>query len=265
MSLSQPSVYFFVDGGFLRKDYEDAVTPWFGGPGEIDYNALKRNIAGAHKMFYYDCLDEDQKPGESSEVFEARIASQKERLNQIKRLPGTHVTLGSLTRSKPRRQKRVDTLLALDMIRHAIRRNMDRAVLLSGDLDFEPVVKFLVDEGLYVEVAASRKGTAVELADAADDYRPLSLWNYHTCSSPALQVQYPVPRRTNGTYVAPEGSVELAQGTVGGEACRLIKSGSTFAVVLPSYKGTESIYVEFEDLDRLKLYCTLVFGELTGL
>src|SRR5262249_15980722 len=160
------------------------VSSWFGVPGKNDYNALKRYIAGAHKMFYYDCLDDEQKQGESTEAFEARIASETERLNRLKRLSGTHVTLGSLTRSKPKRQKRVDTLPALDMIRHAIRRNMDRAVLLSGDLDFEPVVKFLVEEGLHVEVAASRKATAVELADAADDYRPLSLQDYHTCSSP---------------------------------------------------------------------------------
>ncbi len=53
---------------------------------------------------------------------------------------------------------------------------MNRVTLLTGDLDFKPLVQSLVDMGLHVEVAGDARHTSTDLADAADSYRPLSLY-----------------------------------------------------------------------------------------
>jgi hypothetical protein len=55
-------------------------------------------------------------------------------------LSGVHVRLGTVT-GKRRRQKEVDILLATDMLTHGFNGNMKTAVLLSGDLDFRPIIE----------------------------------------------------------------------------------------------------------------------------
>jgi hypothetical protein len=52
-----------------------------------------------------------------------------------------------MTGEKPKnaRQKQVDVHLAVDMINHAVRQNLKRASLLTGDLDFKPAIKGVND------------------------------------------------------------------------------------------------------------------------
>ena len=77
--------------------------------------------------------------------FEEGKQKQEMELNRIRKVYGTHVRLGSLTGiEKKRRQKEVDILLAVDMMNHAVRQNMTRAVLLSGERDFKPLIESLV-------------------------------------------------------------------------------------------------------------------------
>ena len=74
-----------------------------------------------------------------------RIAAEESKYDQIQSVPGFHVRLGTVVGSKPRRlrQKEVDVQLAVDMLIHASRKNMSSATLITGDLDFRPVVRSL--------------------------------------------------------------------------------------------------------------------------
>ena len=139
------TTYLFIDGGHLRRNYADAVRPWFGSDGEIDFNELKKSLQGPviERCFYYDALEDEQRDGETKNEFDQRIDQDDVFFHKIDDLDGFFVRLGSLTGRKPRRQKKVDILLAVETLDHAVRRNMDRAILLTGDRDFEPLVNSL--------------------------------------------------------------------------------------------------------------------------
>ena len=69
-----------------------------------------------------------------------------------------------------RKQKGVDTLLALDLVRLAGRRVCDVAVLISGDRDLAEAVRAAQDLGTQVLVATpNRRSVARELSELADD------------------------------------------------------------------------------------------------
>ena len=68
-----------------------------------------------------------------------------------------------------RRQKGVDTLIALDMVRLAGRSAFSVAVLVAGDRDLAEVVRTVQDFGIRVIIATpNRKSVAAELAQLAD-------------------------------------------------------------------------------------------------
>jgi uncharacterized LabA/DUF88 family protein len=49
------------------------------------------------------------------------------------------------------------------MLRHGFDGNMEKAVLLAGDLDFRPIVEALVRRGVFVEVWYEKNSAAQEL------------------------------------------------------------------------------------------------------
>jgi uncharacterized LabA/DUF88 family protein len=141
-----------------------------------------------------ECLNQNdvRRNGESEDDFKARVNKQHEQFDLIRSVVGAHVRLGSLTGKgeKKRRQKEVDILLTVDMMNHAIRQNMRRAVLLTGDRDFKPVVESLVQMGMFVEVVGDAKHTSQLLVGAADAFKPLEHQDYFVFSSSELKSQY---------------------------------------------------------------------------
>ena len=68
-----------------------------------------------------------------------------------------------------RRQKGVDTLIALDMVRLAGRSAFSTAVLIAGDRDMAEVVRTVQDFGIRAVIATpNRRSVADELAQLAD-------------------------------------------------------------------------------------------------
>ncbi len=143
--------YLFIDAGQLQTFYRDTYEPVFGPDYEVDFARVKEEFK-AKRVFYYDC-PENKKPGESDADFKVRQEAQEERLDRIEKVEGVHVRRGWLSSGKKRQQKEVDVLLAVDMLTHSFYRNMTKAVLLSGDRDFKPVVESVVRLGVYVEIA----------------------------------------------------------------------------------------------------------------
>ena len=136
--------YLFIDGAYLREVYDGMMKDFFGEPGELNFDYIKSNT-GARKVFYYDCLDDIPRKTESPEDFAARKEAQESFFDEMRSREGYHVRLGTLSgRENRRRQKQVDVLLAVDMLNHAVLKNMSQAFLIAGDLDFKPVVDSLV-------------------------------------------------------------------------------------------------------------------------
>jgi uncharacterized LabA/DUF88 family protein len=247
----------FVDGGHLGRHYSDAMLKWCGTEGELDLDRL-RTFYGAHKCFYYDCVDDIPRKGEDDRACDERVAKQELRLSKIQRLEATHVRLGSVTGTrKNKRQKQVDILLAVDMLNHAVRANMAKAILITGDQDFKPLVDALVDMGLHVHLFGDHRHTSRDLADAADFYRPLHLTQYHEFSSEKFKRAHPIPGWSTMGPEPPQLPL-LKAGSIAGEKAALYRRDDGFL----AYFAFRDVYVGsfFRDENVLCKFCEVEFG-----
>jgi uncharacterized LabA/DUF88 family protein len=139
--------YLFVDAGCLRATIDKARQKYLGSNGvcKIAWSALR---SGHDKVFYYDAVP-SRGYDESDTAWEQRINPRMQELREIRQQDGYHVPLGDL-RGKTVRQKKVDVMIAVDMLLHTIRRNMHACTLLAGDSDFQPLLDALVREGMSV-------------------------------------------------------------------------------------------------------------------
>lgn len=253
--------YLFVDGGHLRKYYAEASDRWFQSQTEIDYELLK-NYFHAQKCFYYDCVDDVLDTRVSTDETARRAAAQKAELDRIQETPGTHVRLGAMTGTrKNRRQKQVDILLAVEMLTHAVRRNMSRAVLLTGDQDFKPAVDSLVQMGLFVTVAGDKRHTSRALKQAADEYRPLTIANYYRWTTSPLRHTFPIAHKEKVAAEVTADFTPYQTGTVGGVPTQVYRRSDGRFVAIVRH-DREPITIQSSDYERLKLFCELDLGHV---
>jgi len=194
MPASSADTYLFIDGEYLRRVHNDAMQSVFRCDGEIDFQELKR-VTDAKRAFFYDCLDDVKRQNETDRDYEARVAAQEAYFGDIRSLKGYHVRLGSLRGSAKRlRQKEVDVLLATDMLTHGYDGNIEKAVLIAGDLDFRPIVDALVRRGVFVEIWYEQKSGAKELWWAADFGRELNFRSLYALNTNSFQSRNRLPR-----------------------------------------------------------------------
>src|SRR2546427_7414724 len=89
----RPTEYLFIDGACLRKRYTEILSDFFGtsvGDDTIDFQQIAGR-AHAEKTFYYDCLDDEKRVGESDSELDLRVGRQKAYFDRIQALPGFHV------------------------------------------------------------------------------------------------------------------------------------------------------------------------------
>jgi uncharacterized LabA/DUF88 family protein len=200
------TIYFFIDGGYVRSKYAGAMQRVFGvenaepaieklqswcqTPGRFGLNIPRR-------FFYYDCVQDIRKPAETHDQYNQRIEKQNTVFRLARSLQGFHVRLGSISGTyKKLRQKKVDVLLAVEMLDHAVRKNMDMAVLISGDSDFAPLTEAVMRLGTWVEVCYHRSGASEDLYTTADRGIELTfhdLWNW---GSDEFRQRFPLPQWT---------------------------------------------------------------------
>lgn len=165
--------YLFIDGGCLRATLKKISERYFGGREiKIDYTRLR----GPHlKAFYYDAIPAI-KASESEEDYTERVRPRIELHNLIATLPGYHIYEGdSRIRRKQVQQKEVDVMIAVDMLTHTFRGNMERASFLASDIDFKPLLDALVREGMFVNLLYPPSDTNQDLVNAADRRTPLAI------------------------------------------------------------------------------------------
>lgn len=171
--------YCFVDGGHLRAvskrtgkplvnprtlaariAYSELVQHWrtaqgSGAPGAF-VGATHVRI-GLDRVIYYD----GRPDGGANPLIE-------EYWKAIELLPDTEIGFGAVRfRGKERQQKRVDSLIAVDMLEGAFNRLFKVAILIAADSDFVPVVEAVRRRGVMAVVAASEP-LADELRRVAD-------------------------------------------------------------------------------------------------
>ena len=145
----------FIDGGYLSK----VLKLVFGEP-RINYEEFSNKLCeGAERWrtYYYDCMP--LLPSKPTEREKWRYAGKQRFIEYLKRLNRFEVRLGKLIkipdRDKPI-QKGVDVLLSVDLVRMSWDKQIQRAVLVTGDSDFVPAVKAAKDAGVLTIAYYSR-------------------------------------------------------------------------------------------------------------
>ena len=134
---------------FIDKQYvEKSVLNFKGGGVPICWRSFVDAIVRGRRLlraYFYDApLNPKRDPD---------AAKAQQRLHDSLRfMPYFDVRLGRLTYSDPPRQKGVDLLLAVDMLKLAMRDAYDTAVLVSGDDDFADIVREVQTHGKHVEL-----------------------------------------------------------------------------------------------------------------
>src|SRR5208282_399254 len=148
----------------------------------------------------------------------------------------------------------VDVQLAVDMLTHGFSRNMSKAVLLSGDLDFRPIVEALIRAGVFVEIWYENESAAKELFGAADFGRELTFQDFYSMSDEKFTRENPLPERASG--VAPD--LMLARPLKSGEASNgnqvyLFKVGAIYKLYAVIWQG-EAVVLQSKNPDTLERF-----------
>lgn len=255
--------YLFIDGGCLRQMFQDAAGkyPAFE-PRFVDYSKL---VSGYQKTFYYDSLP-PRKSNEDENAYSKRILDQRAFFDSLRAINGVHVYEGDARRRrKTVQQKKVDIMIAVDMLTHSFRRNMHQAALLTADLDFKPLVDALVQDGMHVTLLYPHGKPNTELIYAADARRPLTFRDLHNWCTDDFQRSHPLPRALSqpGKHIQGGSRVD-AWPTAMNTTAELFETDGSFTVVFPSALNRDKnhhTYVSHPDRDLLKLYVEECFSE----
>jgi uncharacterized LabA/DUF88 family protein len=166
--------YLFVDGECLNATLEKIGDRYFDGTKPpINWERLRM---GHRKAFYYDAVPV-QKSDEDDGAHTVRVAPKRAELAEIEKQPGYHVRTGEThhRRRRGNEQKMVDVQLAVDALLMASRGLFGSCTLITGDLDFKPLVTALVDMGVDVHLLYPLRETNEDLKAAADDAAALSI------------------------------------------------------------------------------------------
>ena len=105
----------------------------------------------------------------------SRYARMDKFINRLTRLNRFQVRLGKLGRVGDEFvQKRVDILLAVELVRLSWSKSIGTAVLVTGDSDFVPAVEAAKDAGVLVQLWYSRNAVHNELISAVDEFFPIT-------------------------------------------------------------------------------------------
>jgi len=88
----------------------------------------------------------------------------------LRRLPRFEVRLGKLSKiGDSFIQKRVDILMAVDLVRLSWGKQISKAILVTGDSDFVPAIEAAKDAGVLVQLFYSSSSIHDELLSVVDE------------------------------------------------------------------------------------------------
>ena len=155
-----------IDGAYLDRVQADD----FGGA-HIDIGKLGDELAGGMerlRTYYYHCMPFQSTTPTAEE--KARHASMDKFIYNLKKLPRFQFRQGKLQRiGAEYKQKRVDILMAVDLVRMSSNRQIEKAVLITGDSDLVPAIEVARDEGVVVVVYYSPNSRHDELLQVCDE------------------------------------------------------------------------------------------------
>jgi len=162
-----PTTYRFVDGESLNQTLLKVGEKYFGRiKPPVDWFKFRGQC---RKVFYYDAVSV-QRPDEDNNTYASRVEPKRTELAYIEGQAAYHVRTGDVRHRRKRgnEQKMVDVQLAVDALLMASRGLFSDCDLITGDLDFRPLVIALVDMGVNVRLFYPPGETNNDLMTAAD-------------------------------------------------------------------------------------------------
>ncbi|MBI2449831.1 NYN domain-containing protein [Candidatus Pacearchaeota archaeon] len=162
----------FIDGGYLNrvlKNYFNAV--------DIDYltfcNIICKDLnVNRLRTYYYHSLPIIRKGNKDDE---RRYSKMKSFIDNLKRLPRFEVKLGKLQLiGNQFRQKMVDVLMSIDIIKKSSGRMIKQIIIIAGDADFVPAIKTAKDNDIIIHLFYHSSSIHNELLDEIDESHLIS-------------------------------------------------------------------------------------------
>jgi uncharacterized LabA/DUF88 family protein len=260
----QGASYLFVDGNSLTHALSRIGERYFDGAMPvINWAGLK---AHHRKVFYYDAIPV-QIYGELDADYNLRSAPKIAELASIERQPGFHVRSGDSIFRKKRgnEQKMVDVQLAVDAMQMAGRGLFNTMALVTGDLDFKPLVNALVELGVEVHLNYPPGETNDNLLAAADRADTINLQSCRNWIDGEFLQIYSLPSAgsnfQNEDYEGASILVEWLE--IGYGRCRVHPVAGGFRMISeyePHNRRTHRLEISSDRQDHLRYYAQDVFG-----
>ncbi len=177
------SLLILIDGGYLKAmaKIAHARANFKEFPRWVLEQVQQRNQGQPRSLLrtiYYDCAPYQSNPPTAEE--RSRYQGFTRFRNFLENLPKFEVRLGRLVKRYREdgtsyfEQKRVDVLLAIDLVYYALSGHVSDIALVAGDADFVPAVQRAKEAGVRIWLFyGSRNAMSSDLHRLADDRIPL--------------------------------------------------------------------------------------------
>lgn len=255
--------YLFVDGESFRTCLrricqrafqDDAPT--------IAWNNLR---ADYRRVYFYDAIPV-QMDSENEISYVSRVTPKRSELAFIDRQPGYHVRSGDAVHRRRRgnEQKMVDVQLAVDALLMANRGLFQSVTLITGDLDFRPLISALVEMGIEVQLLYPLGETSDYLLSAADRADPITLPLCLSWLDASYRDRYPIPQSfcnlKNTSFDAATSLVSWSDHRFG--LCQIFSIGDEFHLITeyePNNPATHRLEMKHQNPELVRMYASEVF------
>lgn len=161
-----------IDGGYfnkiLRNQFDKPI---------VDYGLLCDKICNnlnisRLRTYYYNSLPIIR---EGNQEDKKRFSQMQKFLAELRRIPRFEIKLGKLQLIGGQfRQKMVDVLMSIDIIKKSIVGKIKHIVVIAGDADFVPAIKTAKDYDIIVHLFYHPSSVHNELLDEIDELHIIS-------------------------------------------------------------------------------------------
>ena len=161
--LNSDKAAVLIDNAYLQREVINQLNGRTG-KFQLDYQELSDNLCreiGAVRFRTY--------------IYDVNLESNRSFLTSLNLQDHFEIRTGKLQESERGfHQKQVDILLAIDMIKLALKNKIQHIILITGDSDFVPAVQYVKEEGVLVHLRHAEKSWSKELSQVCDSSRALS-------------------------------------------------------------------------------------------
>ena len=161
--LSEEKAAVLIDNSYLQKEVIDNLNGR-NGKFQLDYQVFSNNL----------CQEIEAKRFRTY-IYDVSLESNRNFLTSLNLLDRFEIRSGKLQgNDRGFQQKQVDILLAIDMIKLALKNKIQHIVLVTGDSDFVPAVQYVKEEGVMVHLRHAESSYSKELSQICDTSKQIS-------------------------------------------------------------------------------------------